>query len=83
MTIFPFKIRYTFNCKLILGDPGAVSRIDKMFVVKVFSKIDLTEIFHPEHFIVPTNCPWVSGDAVNCMDFITLKDNRVKDDFWT
>ena len=23
----------------ILGDPGAVSRVDKMFVVKVYSKI--------------------------------------------
>ena len=25
---------------LILGDPGAVSRVDKMFVVKVFCKIE-------------------------------------------
>ena len=24
----------------ILGDPGAVSRVDKMFVVKVFCKIE-------------------------------------------
>ena len=35
----------------ILGDPGAVSRDDTMFVVKV-----------KEHYIVPTNCPWVSKD---------------------
>ena len=41
---------------LILGDPGAVSRVDKMFVVKV------TENFHHKHFIEPTNCTWVSED---------------------
>ena len=35
--------------KHILGDPGAVSRVDKMF----------------EHFIDPTNCPWVSEDGEN------------------
>ena len=48
----------------ILGDPGAVSRVDKMFVVKVYCKIDLTVNFHHEHFIDPTNCPWVSEDAI-------------------
>ena len=48
----------------ILGDPGAVSRVDKMFVVKVYCKIDLTVNFHNEHFIDPTNCPWVSEDTV-------------------
>ena len=67
----------------ILGDPGAVSRVDKMFVVKVYCKIetspiiemsfyypwcpgarlDLTVNFRHEHFIDPTNCPWVSEDA--------------------
>ena len=26
--------------KSILGDPGAVSRVDKMFVVKVYCKIE-------------------------------------------
>ena len=36
----------------ILGDPGAVSRVDKML-----------ENFHHEHFIDPTNCPWVSEDG--------------------
>ena len=47
----------------ILGDPGAVSRVDKMFVVKVyFYFFDLTVNFHHEHFIDPTNCPWVSED---------------------
>ena len=66
----------------ILGDPGAVSRVDKMFVMKVYCKIetspwaltltepvpeafelpasDLTVNFYHEHFIDPTNCPWVS-----------------------
>ena len=50
----------------ILGDPGAVSRVDKMFVVQVYCKIarrDLTVNFHHEHFIDPTNCPWVSEDG--------------------
>ena len=27
---------------LILGDPGAVSRVDKMFVVKVYCKIEMS-----------------------------------------
>ena len=40
-----------------------------MFGVKVFCKIDLTENFHHEHFIDPTNCPWVSEDkfTVECV----------------
>ena len=29
-----------FSNRLILGDPGAVSRVDKMFVVKVYCKIE-------------------------------------------
>ena len=36
-----------------------------MFVVKVYCKIatsDLTVNLHHEHFIDPTNCPWVSED---------------------
>ena len=44
---------------------GAVSRVDKMSVVKVYCKIarlDLTVNFHHGHFIDPTNCPWVSED---------------------
>ena len=35
-----------------------------MFVVKVYCKIDLTVNFHHEHFIDPTDCPWVSEDGV-------------------
>ena len=54
--------RATCSVLPILGDPGAVSRVDKMFVVKVYCKIDLTVNFHHEHFIDPTNCPWVSED---------------------
>ena len=38
----------------ILGDPGAVSRDDTIFTVKVYCKL--------EHCIVLTNCPWVSED---------------------
>ena len=51
---------------IILGDPGVVSRVDKMFVVKVYRKIDLPVNFHHEHFIDPTNCPWVSQDGYQC-----------------
>ena len=29
-----------FSLEVILGDPGAVSRVDKMFVVKVYCKIE-------------------------------------------
>ena len=47
----------------IHGDPGAVSRVDKMFVVKVYCRLDLTVNFHHEHFIDPTDCPWVSVDG--------------------
>ena len=52
---------------IILGDPGAVSRVDKMFVVKVYCI--LTVNFHHEHFIDPTNCPWpwVSEDDSVCL----------------
>ena len=53
------------RCPTILGDPGAVRRVDKMFVAKVYSKIDLTVNFHHEHFIDSTNCPWVSEDDVH------------------
>ena len=49
-----------FTISIILGHPGAVSRADKMFEVKVYRKIDLLVNFHHEHFIDPTNCPWVS-----------------------
>ena len=45
-----------FKFAIILGDPGAVSRVDYMFVV--------TANFHHEHEIDPTNCPWVSEDGV-------------------
>ena len=52
-----------FTISIILGHPGAVSRADKMFEVKVYRKIDLPVNFHHEHFIDPTNCPWVSQDG--------------------
>ena len=29
------------------------------------ARLDLTENFHHEHFIDPTNCPWVSEDGFN------------------
>ena len=32
-------------------------------MVKVYSKIDLTVDFDHEHFIDPTNRPWVSEDG--------------------
>ena len=50
--------------QIILGDPGAVSRDDRMFVV---NPLDLTLNFHHEHSNVPTNCPWVYEDV--CRSF--------------
>ena len=47
----------------ILRDPGAVSRVDKMNR-RAGARLDLTVNFHHEHFIDPTNCPWVSEDAL-------------------
>ena len=47
----------------IRGDPGAVSREDRMLVAEVYYKIDLIINFSHEHSIVPTNCPWVSEDV--------------------
>ena len=46
----------------ILGDPGAVSRDDRMLVVEVYCKIETIDSTHHEYSIVPTNCPWVSED---------------------
>ena len=45
----------------IIGDPGAVKRDDKVFVVTVYYK-NFPEIVncHHKQSIVPTNCPWVS-----------------------
>ena len=55
------KKQARIQCIVILGDPRAASRVDKMFVVKVYCKIettlDLTANFHHEHFIDPTNSP--------------------------
>ena len=50
----------------ILGEPGAVSRVDKMFVVnrRAGARLDLTVNFLHEDFIDQTNCPWVSEDAL-------------------
>ena len=47
--------QFAFLKNVILGDPGAVSRVD--------NELDLTVNFHHEHFINPTNCPWVSEDG--------------------
>lgn len=52
----------------ILGNPGALSRDDRMFVAKVYYKIDLTVNFRHGHSIVPINCPWVSEDPLNKAD---------------
>ena len=43
---------------------GSLSRVDKMFGVKGYCRLDLTVNFHPEHFIDPINCPWVSEDEM-------------------
>ena len=45
-------ILHDFLPIFILGDPGAVGRVDKMFVVKVYSKIARLDLnFQHEHFI--------------------------------
>ena len=46
----------------ILGDPGTVSRDDRMLVVEVYCKIEAIDSTHHEYSIVPTNCPWISKD---------------------
>ena len=61
----------------ILGDPGAVSRVDKMFVVKVYCKI---VNFHHEHFIDPTNCSWVSEDGCVVDYYSSLRSNLLVPD---
>ena len=64
----------------ILGGSGAASWDDRMFVVKVFCKIDLRANFHHKHSIVPTNCPWVSEDGLGVVcvkGFQTRKRRRV------
>ena len=36
------------------------------------ARLNLTENFHHEHFIDPTNCHWVSEDVIlpNCLQFV-------------
>ena len=48
----------------ILGDPGAVKRDDRVFVVTVYYT-NFPEIVncHHEQSIIPTNCPRVSEDG--------------------
>ena len=60
----------------ILGDPGAVSRVDKMFVVKVFCKIDtMFLIARPKLKTTANFFFWGGGAALNrencidCIDF--------------
>ena len=74
-----YKVRSTYLTLLILGDPGAVSRVDKMFVVKVFCKtspwaLTLTEPV-PEAFELPAS-DWpeknFSGQSANRSCRVTL-----------
>ena len=44
---------------VILGDPGAVSRVDKMFVVKVYCKIETS----PWALNAPINVKPAGGEA--------------------
>ena len=66
----------------ILGDPGAVSRVDKMFVVKVYRKIILGDTGAVSRvgsikFIDPTNCPWVSEDVHSRVKSVMQKSVRL------
>ena len=41
--------------------------------MNVFCKIDLTENFHHEHFIGPTNCPWVAEKCRGTVEVASRK----------
>ena len=46
---FRKKSETTALVKTILGDPGAVSRVDKLSVVKVYCKVETSKINHKHH----------------------------------
>ena len=46
---FSKKSETTALVKTILGDPGAVIRVDKMSVVKVYCKMETSMINHKQH----------------------------------
>ena len=51
--------------KSILEDPGAASRDDRIFVLKVYCKIETrshNKLSTRTFLIVPTSCPWVFKD---------------------
>ena len=63
-TIAPKKIPARETClkKTVLGDPGAVSRVDKMFVLKVFCKIETSPwALLPNQFQKRLNCLLLIG----------------------
>ena len=76
-----FKVYCLFLVLFILGDPGAVGRVDKMSVVKVYCKVEtsaraltLTEPV-PEAFELPTS-DWpeknISGQSAKRSSRVTL-----------
>ena len=83
MALFLKKVEILCIEKVILGDPGAVSRDDTMFVVKVYCKIEtspwalsLTESV-PEVFGLPaSDCDWpeknFSGQSTKRSSWVTL-----------
>ena len=46
---FSKKSETTALVKTILGDPGAVSRVEKLSVVKVYCKVETSMINHKHH----------------------------------
>ena len=76
-----FKVYCLFLVLFILGDPGAVGRVDKMSVVKVYCKVEtsawaltLTEPV-PEAFELPAS-DWpeknISGQSAKRSSRVTL-----------
>ena len=66
-----------FTC--ILGDPGAVSRVDKMFVVKVYCKIETSPWALTLTEPVPEACELPASDwpAKTCSDLSAKRSCRV------
>ena len=46
------------------------------------ARLDLTVNFHHEHFIAPTNCPWVSEDGTNLKKVRKKFRNRQEKQQW-
>ena len=62
---WPFVIS-RFHCNCILGDPGAVSRVDKMFVVKVYCKIETSPNLRLWFMLTSVITCWLRRGSKRC-----------------